>query len=240
MLKKSAGIVLNHTRYGESSAIVHIFTREFGMRSYMVNGVLGKKKREKIILLQPFNILELEVYNKDNREINRIKEFHLSRQLQNIPFSQERRAQSFFLIEILSRVLKNENSNYKLYDFIADAILFLDSDNEGIENFHLFFLFQLTSFLGIAPNGKNCGVFPYFDLQEGCFVNNEPFHTFFLPPSETNVFMRLFSIKNETLSQLAVNVQERKILLKALVLFYELHFPCTRKIRSIEVLSDLF
>ena len=97
MIQKTEGIVLDHTRYKESSAIVHIFTRELGMRSYMVNGVFGKKKKDKFILLQPLNLLELEVYHKDNKDIQRIKDFRISRIQERIPFSQERRAQVFFI-----------------------------------------------------------------------------------------------------------------------------------------------
>lgn len=240
MLQKTNGIILNHTRYGESSAIVHIFTRELGMRSYMVNGVFGKKKKDKFLLLQPLNLLELEVYHKEKKDIQRIKEFKLCRIQERIPFSQERRAQAFFITEILSRLLAGENCNPQLYDFIVDTILFLDSENKGIENFHLWFLFQLTVFMGFKPDEKHAGLFQYFDLLEGYFTNNEPKHSFFLSQSETKLFSRLFIIKNETLSQLAINVQERKILLKSLISLYERHFPGTLKIRSIEVLSALF
>jgi len=240
MIQKTEGIVLDHTRYKESSAIVHIFTRELGMRSYMVNGVFGKKKKDKFILLQPLNLLELEVYHKDNKDIQRIKDFRISRIQERIPFSQERRAQVFFITEILSRILRDENSNPQLFDFIDDAILFLDSDKSGIENFHLMFLFQLTVFLGFSPDDKNAEIYPYFDLQEGCFVGFEPKHPFFLSQTETKLFSRFFTVNKETLPKLAINVQERKILLKSILSLYERHFPGNWKIRSVEVLSYLF
>ena len=240
MLYKTEGIVLNHTKYGESSAIVHIFTREFGTKSYMVNGVLGKKKRDKIVLLHPLNIVEIEVYNKEKKDIQRLKEFKLYRYQQNIPYIQERRAQTFFITEILSQILRNENSNKPLYEFISESILFLDSDNKGIENFHLLFLFQLTSFLGFSPEGKNATIFPYFDIQEGCFISQKPIHPFFFPNDVSTLFSRFFLIKHENLSQLAINSNERKILLKSIVALYEFHFPGKLKIKSMEVLNNLF
>ncbi|MCL2074676.1 MAG: DNA repair protein RecO [Marinilabiliaceae bacterium] len=240
MLYKTDGIVLDHTLFGETSAIIHVFTREFGTKSYMVNGILGTKKRDKIILLHPLNILELEVYNKENSEIQRIKEFKLKRQQEHIPFSQERRAQTFFLTDFLSNILRNENSNKPLYDFIYDAVLFLDSENVGIENYHLYFLFQMTFFLGFSPDAKNAAIYPFFDLNEGSFVSKEPIHNSFLDIDETKLFSRFFFIKLENLSQLAKNVNERKILLKTIVALYKFHFPNKLKLKSLDVLGQLF
>ena len=240
MLQKTDGIVLNHTRYGESSAIFHIFTRELGMRSYMVNGVFGKKKKDKILLLQPLNILELEAYHKENKDIQHIKEVRLKRNMQRLPFSQERRAQAFLITEILSRILRNEGVNNALFNFIEDAIIKLDSDNEGLENIHLLFLFQLTRFLGFFPNNNYSASKPFFDFYEGNFVADEPQHPFFLPPDESMLFARFFSCENENITQLAKNVHERRILLKSVITLYEKHFPELGKIRSVEVLSSLF
>ena len=240
MFQKTEGIVLNYNRYSESSAIVHIFTRELGMKSYIINGVFGKKKKDKFILLQPLNILELEVYNKQNKDIQRIKDFKLKRIQTKIPFSQERRAQTFFITECLSNILRNENVNHSLFDFISEGIVFLDSDNEAIENFHISFLFQLTTFLGFMPDGKNAEHFSYFDLIEGCFANENKKHPFFLSADETKLFARFFSSDRYVLSQLAKNVYERKILLKSIIALYERHFPEAFKINSIEVLGELF
>ncbi|MDR2928147.1 MAG: DNA repair protein RecO [Cytophagaceae bacterium] len=240
MLCKTHGIVLNHTRYGESNAIFHIFTRELGMQSYMVNGVFGKKKRDKALLLQPLCILELEVYHKDNKDIQRIKEFKLARHFERLPFVQERRAQLFFVAEILLRILRNENANHPLYDFITESILFLDSDCEGIENFHLFFLFKLTKYLGFYPNNAHAGKLAFFDFHDGNFAEHEPQHPYFIPPSEAQIFNRLFSCSNSTLKQLAVNVNERRILQKSLLALYDRHFAGLGKLRTVDVLPELF
>jgi DNA repair protein RecO (recombination protein O) len=240
MFQKTEGIVLDYTRYGESSVIVNIFTREAGMKSYIVNGVFGKKKKDKFILLQPLNLLELEVYNRQNQSIQRIKDFRIKRTHEQIPFSQDRRAQAFFITEILSNILRNENTNHQLFDFLAEAIIFLDTGNKGIENFHILFLFELTAFLGFLPDGKNAEIFNYFDLIEGCFSNNDTKHPFFLSVDETKLFSRLFAIKRENLSELAKNVIERKNLLKSIIALYENHFPGALNIKSIDVLGDLF
>ncbi len=240
MIVKTRGIVVNHTRFSESSIIVHVFTQEYGMQSYMVNGVFGSKRRDKAVLLQPLNILDMEAYFKQGKEVQRIKEFKLERPLMVIPFLQERRAQAFFITELLSRVLRNEHTNKQLFKFITDAILILDSERKGIENFHLLIFFQLTRFLGFFPNNNYSVEFKYFDFYEGGFVNTEPQHPDFLSEPESLIFLRLFETGIDELSKLAVNVFERRVLMNSLVRFFELHFQDAGRLRSLDVLSDLF
>jgi len=240
MIHKTRGIVLNHTRYGETSAIVHVFTLGFGTQSYMVNGVYGAKRKDKVLLLQPLNLLEMEVYYKLGKEIQRIKEFKLERALMRIPFSQVRRAQAFLITEILSKVLRNENANLPLFTFIEDAIEFLDSDNDGLENFHLFFLFHLTRFLGFYPHNNHSLAFPFFDLMEGCFISSEAGHPHFLNAENSTVFIRLFQATQNDLSIISVNVHERRIILNALITLYELHFSGIGRWRTLDVLGELF
>ena len=206
----------------------------------MVNGVFGRKKKDKTLLLQPLNILELEVHHKENKEIQHIKEIRLKRNMQRLPFSQERRAQAFLITEILSRILRNEGVNNELFNFIENAIINLDSDNEGLENAHLLFLFQLTRFLGFFPNNNHSDANSFFDFNEGFFIADEPQHPFFLPPNEAMLFVRFFSCDNENITQLAKNVHERRVLLKSIIILYEKHFPELGKIRSVEILSSLF
>lgn len=240
MIHKSRGIVLTHTRFGETSAIVHIYTTVFGMQSYMVNGVYGKKKKGNIVLMQPLNILELEVYHHDNKDIHRIKEFRLGLPLSQIPYSQTRRAQAFLLTEILGRVLRGEGPNPHLFHFIEEAVAVLDSDQVGLENFHIWFLFQLTRFLGFQPHDNYSEEMVWFDLTEGCFVSREPVHPHYLSADLSLRIHRLGRLDRKDLSAIAVNVNERRQLLDALVLFFELHQPGIGKIRSLNVLRNLF
>ena len=240
MIQKTRGIVLNHTRYGETSAIVHVFTQAFGMQSYMVNGVYGAKKRDKVLLLQPLNRLELEVYHSTGKDIHRIKEFRLLVPLRVIPFSQARRAQAFLMTELLARVLRSESNNPMLFRYIEESVAALDSDQEGLENFHLYFLFHLTRFLGFFPHNNYSTSMPFFDLQEACFVSHEPPHPYFLAPADAQVFLRLFQTERNQMPILAKNLKERRVLLDTLVRFYDLHYGGAGKLRSLDVLGDLF
>jgi DNA repair protein RecO (recombination protein O) len=240
MLQSTRGVVLDHTRYGESSAIVRVYTRHLGMQSYMVNGALGRKKKSNLQLLQPLNLLELEVYHKSDKDINRIKEFGIIHPMIRFPFIQSRRAQSFLITEILSRALRSEGVNKPLFDFLEEGILCFDSELPGMENFHIWLFFNMTRFLGFWPHNNYSSTFQWFDLKEACFVSDEPPHPYYLKTDVSLLFKSLFSLGIQELSAVACNLSQRRSLLDALLLFYEIHHQGVGKIKSRHILEELF
>ena len=240
MIQATHGIVLTHIRYGESSAIVHIYTKSFGMQSYMVNGAYGRKKRSNFQLLQPLNLLEMEVNHRVDKDLQRIREFKVSPPMMRIPFSQSRRAQAFLITEILSRTLRSEGMNISLFEFLEQGILALDSEINGLENFHIWRLFNWTRYFGFLPNNNFSDKFPWFDIMEGCFVSSEPAHPYYLKQDGSLLMKNLFSTTLEELPSIARNVAQRRALLYAMAQFYEIHHQGVGKIRSLQVLEELF
>ncbi|MDG5799285.1 DNA repair protein RecO [Marinilabiliaceae bacterium ANBcel2] len=240
MLCKTSGVVLNHYRYGESSAIVHIYSKDLGLQSYMVKGAFGRNKKSNFLLLQPLNIVDMVVYINPRKEIQTIKEFRPVKILFRIPFSQSRRAQAFLITELLGKVLQNDNGDESLFSFLQNSISVLDSDCCGIENFHIWFIFNLSRYLGFLPQ-NNCDDFTsYFDFYEACFVTSQPLHPHYLAPSDAIYFKRLFDIDIDHLPGLASNIHQRRLLLDSVILLYKLHQPAKIQLKSLSVLKELF
>ena len=151
MIVNTTGIVLNYIKYGDTSIIVRVFTEKNGYGSFIVNGIRSKKSRKSIGHFQPFSILELVLYIKESRDLQRISDFKTHRPLTEIHQNFSKSTITLFLTEILTRLLQSEqSSNSFLYEFLEKAILDLDSIRQGIEHFHLQFLLKLASYLGFA------------------------------------------------------------------------------------------
>ena len=74
MIAKTKGIVLSYMKYGDNSIIARIFTEEYGYGSYIVNSIRSQKSKKSIGYFQPFSILELVLYVKETRDLQRISE----------------------------------------------------------------------------------------------------------------------------------------------------------------------
>src|SRR5660397_174261 len=101
MLATTEGIVLHFIKYGESSVIATIYTRDFGRQSYMINAARSKKSKNKASLLQPLFLVDLVAYQKQSRELHRVKELKSNQPYQNIPFDITKSSLAIFLAEVL-------------------------------------------------------------------------------------------------------------------------------------------
>jgi DNA repair protein RecO (recombination protein O) len=150
VLFKTRGIVFRFTRYGETSIIVSIFTDQFGLQSYMVNGVRTKSSKSKMALYQPLTLVELVVYHRENANINRIKEIRCLHPYQSIHHDFHKSSIAMFMNEVLNKTVREESHSHNLCEFIISSLITLDTMAEHVENFHLQFLLKLSGFLGFG------------------------------------------------------------------------------------------
>ncbi len=153
MLHKTRGIVINYIRYRETSIIVKIYTEEFGIQTYIENGVrtANARSKNKIALFQPLTLLDLVVYHRDNGSIMRISEVKCNTPFQTLPYQFVKTGIALFITEVLSKTMKEEAGNPEMFFFLYHSILFLDAQPEGYENFPIQFLLKLSRYLGFAP-----------------------------------------------------------------------------------------
>ena len=236
----TSGIVLDHVKYSETSIIVHIYTSEFGRQSYMVNGVRRSKSRGKAVFLQPLTLLQMEVTHHDKREIHRIADYKVMHPFSSIPFDQIKRSIVFFITEVLSKVLREEHPNRELFEFVFHSVKLLDENIPGLSNFHLFFLFQLSRFLGLGASSAPEGLAGYFDLKNSEYLNYEPDHPYFITGDVLTNWIKLSEVDVADLNTLSIGSVNRKELLDALVLYYELHILNFGSLKSLKVLHSLF
>lgn len=153
MLYKTRGIVFRFTKYGDTSIIVNVFTELFGLQSFIVNGVRSASaKTNKIALYQPLTLLEMVVYHRENANINRIKEVKCIHPFHTIPVDVRKSAISMFIAEVVNKGVKEQSHAGDIFDFLFNALVALDMVEEGVENFHLLFLLQLSRYLGFGAN----------------------------------------------------------------------------------------
>lgn len=227
MLHHTQGIVLGTIKYSETSIIARVFTRKFGMQSYIVNGVRNKKAKGKIALYQPLSLLDMVVYFKPEKDIQRISEAKFLVSYQSIPFDPTKRAIGIFLMEVFSKVLRSESENDALYTFLEQSLTFFDHQTEAINNFHLQLLLKATSFMGFGPEDGEDLV---HQLEEAGFH-------FILIKDEMTLLDRLMSEKIGERINLPNNF--RRDLLDHIIKFYQAHIDGLKEIKSIEVLKTI-
>jgi DNA repair protein RecO (recombination protein O) len=239
MLHKTRGIVFKTTDYGESSIIVQVFTEKFGLQSYMVNGAKKPKAKISRNMLQPLHLLDMVVYHKNTGNVQRIKELKNSPLLQTIPYDVIKSSIAIFINEVLYKAVRQQPADESLFGFVFSAIEWLDHEKEGLANFHLLFLIQLTRYLGFYPDRYLASDADYFDLKNGVFSRYKPDNTLYLSPPHTQNFISLLQCNFENLSQVKLTNDERRYLIQKLLEYYRLHIEGFGNIHSHEILEEV-
>ncbi len=240
MLVTTEGIVLHFIKYGESSVIATIFTRDFGRQSYLVNAARSKKAQNKSSLLQPLFLVDMVAYQKQTRELHRIKELKINQVYQNIPFNITKSSLAIFISEVLYKSINEQESYPEMYDFIKNSLLYFDLMETGASNFHLWFLFRLTEYLGFFPETNRVGFQGWFDMKIGAIVHFQPSHPFYANKEATEYLIKLSALKINEISELTISRNMRDTLITVLVDYYQLHFDYLGEIKSLNVLREVF
>jgi len=239
MLETTKGIFLHHVPYTDTSVIARIYTEKFGQQSYMVQRIRSGKSAPKINLFQPLFQLELEVWYKPGRNIQKIKTIKLLNPVMTIPFNVIKSSQAFFISEVLLKILKEEESNPELFQYLIRSISYLDSEEDGIANFLVVFLFRLTQHLGIFPRLPEEGKCRLFDMESGNFTNIEPFSHAFMDEETTKLFTTLFQTNISDIGTLYFRNQHRSVLLEKLLEYYRIHLDMSSELKSLKVLKEI-
>jgi DNA repair protein RecO (recombination protein O) len=243
MIAKTKGIVLRTVKYGETSLVVNMFTELFGMQSYLVNGVrtTSKKGSSKASLFQPASILELVAYHNDFNNLQRLREYKWEFLYQHILSDVHKNAVALFMIELLSKCLKQPEPHPELFYFTEDALHHLDEANASVTgNFPLFFALHLAVFFGFRINDEFSEKKHYLDLEEGRFTEDQPSHQYYLIDREAAAVSEILKIMQpHELEQVYLNQEMRRRILHALEQFYVLHVPEFGALRTLPVLREI-
>ncbi|MDT0553605.1 DNA repair protein RecO [Urechidicola vernalis] len=239
MLVATKAIVLNSIKYGDTSLIVKCFTEKSGCKSYLLKGVLGSRKGKiKASYFQPLTQLNIIGKHNSKGNLNSLKEVHIHNPYQSLYSNIFKQSIVFFLSEVLSTSIQEEESNEDLYSYIESALMWLDL-HENISNFHLLFLLKLTKFLGFYPELENIG-YSNFDLLEGRFVKNVKYHNNVVSNEDLIAFKKLLGINIDALHKVEFNAVNRHRVLDILIRYFELHLTGFKRPKSLDVLRQVF
>lgn len=250
MLVKTDAIVLHSLKYGESRLIVDVFSRLAGRISLIASLPKSPKARLKKQYFQPMTLLEVSYEQRQQMQLQQLKDARLLTAWATIPFSPEKLALSLFTAEFLYHALRSEQQDEAMFDYISDSMKWLDAAQQGFANFHLTFLMRMSRFLGLYPNlvvgDEQAGWEEdqlsslVFDLREGCFSTVAPLHRDFLLPNEARLIRLMMRMDYPTMHLYRLSRHDRQRIVEILLRYYRLHIPQFPELKSLQVLQQLW
>jgi len=234
MIVSTKAIVLQSIKYQEKSLIVKCFTEKEGINTFFVKNAFSKSKSQSISYFQPLTLLNISYKEKKNNQLTYFSSLSLHYSYVSLHTDFNKSMVVMFLTEVLNQVLKDEQHRENLYTYLEKSFIWFDTA-EWNPDFHIYFLFQLTKYLGFYPDDSHTKDL-YFDKREGCFKND--YNPDCLNEDETLSFKKGLNITLTKPSGL--NGSERKKILDLLLGYFQLHTHQSRQIHSLQVMNELF
>lgn len=242
MLQKTDGIVLRSVKYGESSLVTTIFTQQYGVQAYMVQGVRTTRSRQNHAgLFQVGNILSLVVYHQPNKNLQRLREFQARHIYTSVQEEVVKNSIVLFSVEVLLRLLPEHAPLPEFFEFVEQYMVALDKLPTGaIANFPLYFIVHCSREFGFDLKGSYSKETPYLNLVDGGFTAHAPASITSTTDADAQALSSLLKIdKLEDVQQVGMNADMRLRLLDWYVLFLQQHTQHMGNVRSLSILRSV-
>ncbi|MCH5334979.1 MAG: DNA repair protein RecO [Alistipes sp.] len=238
---KGRGIVLHTLKYGESGMVAYLLTDVGGRRSFMVQGLRSQRGRgSKQALFQPMFLLEFEGLESSKFDLHRFREVRSAHIMRSIPFDVRKSTIALFMAETLYRLVRESEPDERLFDFVYSSVEALDAMQEGVANFHLWFLANLSRMLGFSP-GNLYTEDAWFDIGEGVFTPVPPRSaSAAMSRDNARILHDLLECDVRYLAEIGLNREQRVDFLNSLLVYYGYHLDAVRAVQSVKILREVF
>ena len=240
MLVNTRGVVLHRMKYSETSLICKIYTEQLGLKTYLVKGARRPKSRQKANMLQAMNLLALVVYNRESKSMQTIKEMRPEVLYQEIPFNTVKGSVGMFMMEMLSKSIREEEENPVLFDFVFRALNYLDTTDLPVANFPVFYMLKLSQYLGIEPFNNFEEGFPYFNIESGQFEAALATFPMTIDAECSAIIASLHrAMTFEEVVAIEMSRTTRDQVMQVLLRYYEFHIESFKQLQSLRVLKEV-
>ena len=232
-------IVLSRLRYGDTSLIVRAYTRELGLQSYMVKGVLKPTKTGlKPSYFQSLTRLNAVVtYSAKSQKLEAIREAKPAAKSNGFSADVLKSNVALFMAEVLSMLLSEEQEDQQLYHFLTDQIDQLDTEAVG-PDYLILFLLRLAHFMGCFPD-KAFEPSQVFDLSQGLFTEPQQALTP-LTPEASELLRRYLGTNFDNVQRINASKATRQEVLEGLLRYFSFQIAGFKFPKSLEIIQSIF
>ena len=152
---KTEAIVLKSMKYGETSMIISLYTKQFGKISGIVKGARQSKSKFGSAL-QPMSYVSIVLYKKDSREIQTVTQCDTLKSFKHLSTDIEKMAIGMTMVELLRNVSHEEEENTRLFALIVDTLSAVNNATNSASNLLYHFELRLATLLGFQPRFDAC------------------------------------------------------------------------------------
>lgn len=208
MITKVEGMIINETPYGDTSKIIQIFTKEYGILGVMCKGVKSLKSRLRALTIK-FTYGSFYIYKKEGK-LSLLKDVDLLDEFKTIKNDILLIGYLNYITELATQVYK-QNSTSILYELYISAVKKLNEGKDPLVITNILELKFLT-YLGVGLELDSCILcgnktnIVTLDADEGGFVCQNCYTNQLLVTTKTIKLIRMYYyVEIDSISELKIS-----------------------------------
>ncbi len=155
MIVKTEAVVLRSMKYGETSSILTLYSREFGRISVMAKGARSPGNRFGATL-QPMSHVSAVIYRYEHRDLHLLSQCDSVSRFPHLADDLDKFAAAMSVAELLEHVAREEQRNDHLFELTLSVLRAINDAASNAQNARFFFELHLADLLGFKPNFHAC------------------------------------------------------------------------------------
>ncbi len=154
MLQETEAIVLKTIDWKETSKVVVFYTARHGKVSAIAKGV-KRVKNSSIESIEPFTLVELIYYNKEDRDLQIVSKCAIKRFFGEMRQDLLKMAYASYVIQLVDELVSGRERSEALFDLAAETLAAIEKARE-LELIVRAFELKLVKILGYLPLLESC------------------------------------------------------------------------------------
>lgn len=222
----SEAIVLNGFRYGESSKIITLYSKNFGKFNAIVKGVRNVQAKHSGVY-ENMNLINVFLNKKDSRSLQVISKAEIINSYNGVKSDLDKLAIGYNMLEILNKTSEEYDTSHNAFVLLKNVFDYLEKAKTNFGFVLLYYMYKLSYIQGLD-------FLSY--VSNGTFAKDSRYKIGVKQIEYLEIFREkeIDEIENDF-----INVDEVKYLIKVLVDFYSINYNKFNFLKTNNFLNEI-
>ncbi|MBX7045338.1 MAG: DNA repair protein RecO [Ignavibacteria bacterium] len=146
--------VLRSVKYGDTSKILSLYSKENGKINCIVKGARNLKSRV-LGVIEPFNKITIVFYHKQNRDLQMLSKAETITNFAGMKSDLDKLEIGYRILEMMNKAVYDNEHSHELFELLSNTFTFINRTDEDSSFVYLYFQIHLCEVLGISPIDKS-------------------------------------------------------------------------------------
>ena len=160
-------IILRTVKYGDTSKILTLYSKNNGKINCIVKGARNIKSRV-LGVIEPFNHITIVFYNKPSRDLQMLSKAETIKNFTLIKCNLDKLTICYRILEMMNKAVYDKEHSHELFELLIKIFSYVNENPSESLISYLYFQIHLCEVLGISPIDK-------VELEGGTYKSRELF-----------------------------------------------------------------